>query len=119
MSANRQRYIGDVVFDLLIATPGFEIEARKLIAADWKTGTDSFRQYVEPRVIDILGGEDFEERGGFEAYGDLRYPYLERRVMAGTLDVQRDPWLWTYAQLIGALVDPGEARAALNAIQGQ
>lgn len=117
-TTNGRRYIGDVVFDLLIAVPGFEGEVRKLIAADWKTGTDSFRQYVEPRVVDILGGEGFEGRGGFEAYGDLRYSYLERRIM-GRLDPQREPWLWVYAQLVGACIEPGKARTALNAIQGQ
>lgn len=107
------RYIGDVVFDVLTSEPGFLDEARPLIAEDWRTGTENFKEYAGP-----LAGAVFAV-GGFEAYGDFDYRYLERRVMSEVLDMHQDPWLWTYDALIGALIDPIVARTALNGIAGR
>lgn len=107
------RYLGDVLFDELNKDPEFIGTARELIAADWRTGTESFREYAEPLLNEILA------LGGFGGYGDLRYQYLERRAMDGVLDMHRDPWLWAYDALIGALIPPVVARTALNGIKGQ
>jgi hypothetical protein len=108
-----QRYLGDVLFDELTKTPGFMDKARELVAADWKTGAESFREYAET----LLDG--FFEAGGLGTYGDLNYFYLEQRVMDGVLDVNQDPWLWAYGALVGAHIPPAVARAALNGIKDQ
>lgn len=113
MSERGQRYLGDVLFDELMKTSEFIDKARELAATDWKTGTTLFREYAE-----VLLNENFAE-GGFGGYGSLDYSYLERRVMEGVLDMHRDPWLWTYGALVGALVPPVVARTALNGIKGQ
>lgn len=113
MSEGGARYIGDVVFDALMANPEFMETARELVTADWRTGADSFREYAKPLLGEVFTSGDF---GG---YGDFSFSYLERRVMDGVLDVHRDPWVWAYAHLIGAYVDPETARNALNHIQGR
>lgn len=113
MKGNGARYIGDVLLDMLSTNPGFIGTARELIAADWRTGSKSFREYVEP-----LLGEIFAV-GGFMAWGDYDPGYLERRVMDDALDMHKDPWLWTYGALIGAHIPPVVARTALNGIEGR
>lgn len=110
MSEGETRYIGDVLFDELEKVPGFIDAARKLIAADWRTGTESFRDHTEPMVSKVLEGEPFE------SWGDLDYGYLARRAM-GNIDPQREPWLWAYAQLVFAHIAPDVAREALNRIK--
>jgi hypothetical protein len=113
VSKEGARYLGDVLFDRLTVNPGFIGTARELVASDWRTGTNSFQEYVKPSLDEVFAV------GDFKAYGDLSYTYLARRVMDGALDAHRNPWLWAYDALIGALVDPAMARAALNAIQSQ
>lgn len=108
-----KRYLGDVLFDELTKTPGFMDKARELVAADWKMGTESFREYAETLLDGIF------EADGLGTYGDLNYFYLEQRVMDGALDANRDPWLWAYGALVGAHIPPVAARTALNAIKGQ
>lgn len=104
------RYIGDVIFDRLTSLPDFTKRARELIAADWRTGTDSFRRFADPLVKEVF------EVGGFKAWGDYQIPYLEQRVM-GALSPRREPWLWAYANLTGAHIAPEDAREALNRVQ--
>lgn len=107
------RYLGDVLFDELGKVPSFIETARKLVSVDWRTGTESFQDYVKPLLDDIFAGKPFQGHGG------LSYAYLERRVMSGILDGHQDPWLRVYAMLTGALIDPAIARAALNDIEGR
>ncbi|MFE0472629.1 hypothetical protein ACFW2V_13540 [Streptomyces sp. NPDC058947] len=113
MSERVKRYLGDVLFEELTKTPEFMSKARELVAIDWKTGTESFREYADT----LLDGTSIS--GDLGTYGSLDYPYLERRVMDGALDMHRDPWLWTYDALIGALIPPAVARTALNNIRSQ
>jgi hypothetical protein len=113
VSARVKRYLGDVLFDELTKTPGFMDKARELVAADWRAGTGSFREYVETLLDGVF------EAGSFGTCGDLNYFYLEQRVMDDVLDVHRDPWLWAYGALVGAHIPPAVARTALNGIKGQ
>lgn len=118
MSESGKRYIGDALFDYLSRYPGFLSEARKLVSADWQTGSDSFRQNFSAAIEEILKTEPLNPHGDFKnARGDFSYDYLERRVMEGVLDPKQEPWLWAYSTLVGACVKPEIARAALNAIE--
>lgn len=100
-----------MLFDRLNKNPEFLDDARKLVAVDWRTGSGSFGKYVTPLLNEIFAVE------GFRASGDLSIVYLERRVMEGLLDPTREPWLWAYANLVGAYVSPVSARMALNGIE--
>jgi hypothetical protein len=113
VNARVKRYLGDVLFDELTKTLGFMDKARGLVAADWRTGTESFREYAETLLDGIF------EAGGLGTYGDLNYFYLEQRVMDDVLDANRDPWLWAYGALVGAHIPPVVARTALNGIEGR
>lgn len=109
-AAKQVPYLGDVLFERLNNVPGFLATARTLVSADWRTGTNSFRQYVTPLLDDIFINGDFSEHVGFD------FSYLERRVMSDILDLRRTPWLWAYGQMTGACLAPDMVRAALNAI---
>lgn len=105
-----KRFIGDLFFESLKEFPGFTEEARKLISSDWRKGTDTFRRYARPMVHEIHG------RGVLDSWGEFGFGYIESRFMEG-LDPERDPWLWAYKTMTGALVDPATVRAVLRRIE--
>jgi len=104
------RYIGDVIFDHLMSIPNFRTTARELVISDWRNGTSNFRLYAEPMIPEHL-------TCGQSTYVDLRFSYLENRVMEG-MDPVHDPWLWAYKNLTGACLDPDTVRKALNDLEG-
>lgn len=105
-----KKFIGDIFFEGLKEFPGFTEEARKLIADDWREGTDTFRRYAGPMVHEIHG------RGIIDSWGEFGFGYIEGRFMEW-LDPERDSWLWAYKNLTGALIDPATVRAALWEIE--
>lgn len=104
-------YIGDVVFEGLSRNGEFLGKARELIAADWREGTDGFRQYAGPLVDAILGSNKTR------TWGTFGFPYVESRAMEWVTPVG-EPWLWAYKTMTGALVDPDTVRRALRRIEG-
>lgn len=108
------RYIGDEVYDRLLALPGFSVPGvRQMISADWRTGSALFRDYVQPLLDGMAAAGPVPGWGDF---GSVR-TYVEGRIMEGAALADGDPWLWAYAQLTGACLDSGTVRQALNAIR--
>lgn len=86
-----KRYINDVIFDRLCMRDNFKTRARNMMTADWRNGTQTFRDYVMP-IIDEIFAE-----GVGTTWGDLSMPYLEDRFMSG--------------------LDPNRVRCVLHAIE--
>jgi hypothetical protein len=108
------RYIGDEVYDRLNSHPGFSPpEARRMIGADWRTGSTLFRDYAQPLIDGMAAASTIP------GWGDITVvrAYVERRLMEGVIDPARDPWMWAYVQLTGACLDSGTVRKALDQIR--
>jgi hypothetical protein len=105
-----KRYVGDLIFEALKERPGFTENAQELIASDWRKGASNFREYAESMVDEVFAGT----MASF--WGDFNFGYLETRIMEW-VDPERDPWLWAYKTMTGALIDPATVRAVLRRIE--